>query len=217
MTNKPKSKSKPVLPSCTKGFPAECKEYRLDLVDFATGNRASLSREKQKKLIQHLNECQSCQDAFLDYENIYAAGVAEEHTKTPEFQKKMSDVIVRLSEHSELQPTIVGSIPLKRNCRTMTRLKSESVPGLPAGQAGAKLDLNRHKFGESAGKIWNLLAEKGRVKVDDLPALSELPVSVAFGAMGWLVHENKVSFPKENGANYVTLAGNEREQKQAGV
>jgi hypothetical protein len=32
-----------------------------------------------------------------------------------------NEVLVRLLERSELQPTIVGSIPLKRNCHTMAK------------------------------------------------------------------------------------------------
>jgi len=35
-------------------------------------------------------------------------------------KRKNPEGVVRLLERSELQPTIVGSIPLKRNCQTMT-------------------------------------------------------------------------------------------------
>jgi len=182
MANKPRPKSsQPGLPD---GKAAVCQEYRLDLVDFATGGRNNLTRERQKELIQHLNKCQTCQEAFLDYENIYATSVAAEHTRSPAFQKKISEVI--------------------------SRLKSGE-------SRGVQLDLDQNKLGESAGKLHRLLVRNGPVRIEDLPPVSQLPSSLAYGAMGWLARENKLHFPKEGNTTYVTLTPLEMEKYQPGA
>ncbi|MBI5779002.1 MAG: hypothetical protein HZA49_06060 [Planctomycetes bacterium] len=74
----------------------ECKDYRLDIVDLATGENASLDPARVKKVLKHLAGCSACREAFLGYEEIYAAAATEKHTKTPEFRQKMDDLISRI-------------------------------------------------------------------------------------------------------------------------
>lgn len=83
-------------PKKTKRLKPECEQYSLDIIDLATNEKTFLSKERRSELLRHLVQCKNCREAFIDYENIYALTAAEERTKTPEFQKKMDDVIKRL-------------------------------------------------------------------------------------------------------------------------
>jgi len=80
----------------TKKLKPECEQYSLDIIDLATKEKTFLSKESRFELLRHLAKCKNCRDAFIDYENIYAMTVAEERIKTPEFKKKMDNVINRL-------------------------------------------------------------------------------------------------------------------------
>jgi Mn-dependent DtxR family transcriptional regulator len=61
------------------------------------------------------------------------------------------------------------------------------------------------KIGETAGKIWNLLEEKGEVNISQLPRLLNEKSVMVQQAVGWLAREDKVEFRTEAGKTYIFL------------
>ena len=53
------------------------------------------------------------------------------------------------------------------------------------------------KFGNSAGKIWKVLNEKGCLKKDDLIQITNLNETDLHTGIGWLARENKISREKD--------------------
>ena len=49
------------------------------------------------------------------------------------------------------------------------------------------------KFGNSAGKIWQVLNEKGCLKKDDIIQITNLTETDLNTGIGWLARENKIS------------------------
>ena len=49
------------------------------------------------------------------------------------------------------------------------------------------------KFGNSAGKIWQVLNEKGSLKKDDIIQITNLNETDLHTGIGWLARENKIS------------------------
>jgi len=49
------------------------------------------------------------------------------------------------------------------------------------------------KFGTSAGKIWQVLKEKGCLKKDDIIQITNLNEADLHTGIGWLARENKIS------------------------
>ena len=49
------------------------------------------------------------------------------------------------------------------------------------------------KFGNSAGKIWQVLNEKGCLKKDDIIQITNLNETDLHTGIGWLARENKIS------------------------
>jgi hypothetical protein len=49
------------------------------------------------------------------------------------------------------------------------------------------------KFGNSAGKIWQVLNEKGCLKKDDILQITNLTETDLNTGIGWLARENKIS------------------------
>jgi hypothetical protein len=49
------------------------------------------------------------------------------------------------------------------------------------------------KFGSSAGKIWQVLNEKGCLKKDDIIQITNLNETDIHTGIGWLARENKIS------------------------
>ena len=52
---------------------------------------------------------------------------------------------------------------------------------------------NSTKFGDSAGKIWQVLSEKGSLKKDELLQTTSLNETDFHTGIGWLARENKIS------------------------
>ena len=49
----------------------------------------------------------------------------------------------------------------------------------------------------SAGKIWNLLGDKGLVAVSQLPDLLDEKGEVTYQALGWLAREDKIEYVRK--------------------
>jgi hypothetical protein len=57
---------------------------------------------------------------------------------------------------------------------------------------------NIEKFGSSAGKIWNILNEKGSLNKKKLIELAKLNKKDFYIGLGWLARENKIFRGKKN-------------------
>jgi Mn-dependent DtxR family transcriptional regulator len=66
------------------------------------------------------------------------------------------------------------------------------------------------KIGETAGKIWNLLKEKGEVNISQLPRLLNEKSVIVHQALGWLAREDKIEYRIEAGKTYIFLTEKER-------
>lgn len=61
------------------------------------------------------------------------------------------------------------------------------------------------KIGETAGRIWKLLQDKGKVSVAQLPkALDDRDV-IVYQALGWLAREGKVAYQSEGNRTFIEL------------
>ena len=61
------------------------------------------------------------------------------------------------------------------------------------------------QIGETAGKIWKLLEEKGEVSISQIPkALNEKQV-VVYQSLGWLARENKIQYRSEKNKVLVSI------------
>lgn len=66
------------------------------------------------------------------------------------------------------------------------------------------------KIGETAGKIWNLLEEKGEVNISQLPRLLNEKSVIVHQAVGWLAREDKIEYRTEAGKTHLSLTETER-------
>ncbi|UCH71775.1 MAG: winged helix-turn-helix domain-containing protein [Thermoplasmatales archaeon] len=57
-----------------------------------------------------------------------------------------------------------------------------------------------NNIGENAGRIWELINEKGLINEEEILKISKLNKNEFFAGIGWLARENKVS--KENKNKY---------------
>lgn len=59
--------------------------------------------------------------------------------------------------------------------------------------------------GDTAGRIWRLLAERGRLSIRKIGELTSLNEATIYLGLGWLARENKIDFHKRSGMLYVEL------------
>jgi len=69
----------------------------------------------------------------------------------------------------------------------------------------------REVIGETAGKIWRALGEKGEANVAMLPKLLKEKSELVYQGLGWLAHEDKVMYFKKSDKNFVKLTNPELE------
>lgn len=69
----------------------------------------------------------------------------------------------------------------------------------------------RDQIGGAAGKIWKALGQKGEVNVAMLPKLVKEKNEIAYQALGWLAHENKIVYRRKENKNFVALTENEQQ------
>jgi len=63
----------------------------------------------------------------------------------------------------------------------------------------------KEKIGQAAGEIWKVLGEKGQVGISRLPDIARMKADIAYQALGWLAHENKVDYNTKDGKTFVSL------------
>lgn len=54
--------------------------------------------------------------------------------------------------------------------------------------------MEKGKIGTDAGIIWQLLNEKGNVRIVDLKKATKKDIKDIYLALGWLARENKIQF-----------------------
>lgn len=69
----------------------------------------------------------------------------------------------------------------------------------------------REQIGELAGKVWKTLGQKGEINLAMLPKLLKEKSEATYQALGWLAHENKVTYFKKEGKNFIALTPEEQE------
>jgi len=67
----------------------------------------------------------------------------------------------------------------------------------------------KEKVGETAGKIWNLLYEKGEVNISKIPKSINEKSTITNQAIGWLAREDKISYRINKDKIYVSLINSE--------
>jgi len=71
-----------------------CEEFKLDIMDYASGHRECLPIARQKELVKHIVKCKECRKEFLDNQNIFALiSMQSQSTKS---KQKMADFIKKL-------------------------------------------------------------------------------------------------------------------------
>ena len=69
----------------------------------------------------------------------------------------------------------------------------------------------KEQIGETAGRIWALLGERGRATISQLHKLVGVQQHICMQALGWLAREHKVEYFIEKGRNSVALTPAEQE------
>lgn len=57
--------------------------------------------------------------------------------------------------------------------------------------------MEKPKIGNDAGRIWQIINEKGKIKVSDLKKSTKMDIKDIYLALGWLARENKIEFFEE--------------------
>ncbi|MDH3891321.1 MAG: winged helix-turn-helix domain-containing protein [candidate division Zixibacteria bacterium] len=61
------------------------------------------------------------------------------------------------------------------------------------------------KVGETAGKIWEALAERGEVSISRVPNIVSEKLVITYQALGWLAREGKIKYSCKGNGTYVSL------------
>lgn len=64
----------------------------------------------------------------------------------------------------------------------------------------------KQTFGENAGKIWQLLNEKGEMQLAELLKISKIEDAEFNRSLGWLAREYKIFFYEKDKKEMVSLA-----------
>ncbi len=57
----------------------------------------------------------------------------------------------------------------------------------------------------TAGRIWRVLGDKGRMDIAQLPRSLKEKSVIVYQALGWLAREDKIRYVKRSGKVYVSL------------
>jgi hypothetical protein len=66
------------------------------------------------------------------------------------------------------------------------------------------------QIGDTAGKIWDSLGQKGEMNIAQMPRSMKLKSQDAYQALGWLARENKIQYTNKSGKTYVCLTPTEQ-------
>ncbi len=68
----------------------------------------------------------------------------------------------------------------------------------------------KEQIGQIAGTIWEVLQDKDRIALSQLPKAVGQKESVTYQALGWLAREDKIDYVTSGKITYVQLAHSER-------
>jgi len=140
----------------------------------------------KNELLGHLKTCAVCRKDLDDWSDNYALMRAKTSDSKPETKARIKQFIKELVA----QP---GPVPLPDEIE---------VPG-------------NVFVGKPAGTVWQCIGKEGRVILDDLPKKTGLPSQVAYGAMGWLLHEDKIRVTQTQDKVFLYLTPQEQQTYQA--
>lgn len=69
----------------------------------------------------------------------------------------------------------------------------------------------RDKIGEEAGRIWQILGAKDEIDMTTLPKIMKGKGEIIYQALGWLAHEDKITYRMKAEKTYVSLNDREKE------
>lgn len=70
----------------------------------------------------------------------------------------------------------------------------------------------KDKIGETAGKTWKFLKEKGEVNIAQLPRNLKEKSAVVYQAVGWLAREDKIEYRTKATKTFISLAESEKKK-----
>lgn len=73
----------------------------------------------------------------------------------------------------------------------------------------------KEKIGETAGRVWAILAEEGRIRISRLQKKVDAPRPLYYQALGWLAREGKIDYSQEKGRKFVALTPEEAQADDA--
>ena len=62
-----------------------------------------------------------------------------------------------------------------------------------------------NQIGEIAGRIWEILNNKGKVTIQQIPKLLNENSILSYQAIGWLAREDKIEYYIEGNKTYISL------------
>ena len=67
----------------------------------------------------------------------------------------------------------------------------------------------KEEIGETAGKIWETLKEKGEIDLSRLAKILQKKTLIIYQALGWLARENKIRHRIKGDKTFVSISGSE--------
>jgi hypothetical protein len=68
----------------------------------------------------------------------------------------------------------------------------------------------KDKIGETAGKIWKVMAKQGEVNVAQLPRLLNEKSAIVYQGLGWLAREDKIDYQIKGAKTFASLIDSEK-------
>ena len=69
----------------------------------------------------------------------------------------------------------------------------------------------KENIGTIAGKIWEVLKEKGETNINQLSKIVKEKSAVVHQSLGWLAREDKIEFHKKGDKDFVSLKNNNQD------
>jgi hypothetical protein len=166
----------------------------------------------KEALFEHLKGCKNCRRDLTEWQDTYAVMCAESFSKTPQGQAKMEKDLTALKDMmSRIPPACaVGtadrpdlSASRKTTClpvreRTQTGQNHTRATQRTASQSSispkGKIVSVEELFSGQTGIVRKTIGKHGIVNFDELPAKSNLPPGIAYGAMVLLAQKKELCF-----------------------
>ncbi|MCP4725333.1 MAG: hypothetical protein GY863_09870 [bacterium] len=64
----------------------------------------------------------------------------------------------------------------------------------------------KHLIGETAGRIWQIVSDRGEVNISGLPKILNEKSPIVYQALGWLAREEKIEYHKEGKQTLICIS-----------